>query len=74
MSDLIVTKPVIDDIEAVGYKVLTRGEYEALRSVASAARAVYKVHHEPRAVWSREENEFHTALQRLEAIDGDSGQ
>lgn len=64
-----IAKPNINDIEAAGYKVLTRAEYEALKSVADAARAVYKVHHEPRAVWSREENELHTALTRLDVMN-----
>lgn len=69
MTDLVITKPLIDDIEVARYKVLTRAEYDALRAVVSAAREVYKIHHESRHVWSREENELHTALQRLEAVD-----
>ena len=36
-SDLVtIAKPVIHDIEAAGYKVLTRGEYEGLQRLYEA--------------------------------------
>ncbi|KPV42007.1 hypothetical protein [Alicyclobacillus ferrooxydans] len=38
MTDSVIAKPVIDDIEAAGYKVLTRAEYAGLQRLYEAVK------------------------------------